>query len=465
MRMALRNILRNGRRSLATILTIMIGTAALVCFEQFADEALLVFQTKTVRAFGHLSVFRTGYFDFGSGNPGAYGIRRYDDVLRAIAQDPALGPMIAVVAPTVTVSGIAGNFQLDRSKPFVGLGAVPAGLKAMQEWDEYGVGRDWPKSALALDDRNPNLGMTGAGLARILGLCVEAYPASCTKAEGTGADRPAVDAQHRLPAGVADLANAESGGEKASIEPKIELLSATSLGAPNVVNLTVGGIMAQPNKNLDDSYVLMSFQTAQQLLFGRDGRQAVAIVIQLRRTADMKRARARLAAMFREHGWNLEVRDLYELNPFYAQTVGFFDAIFAFLACIVGLIAVFTVANTMNMAVLERTSEIGTARALGAGRGRIRRQFVIEGLLLGTIGTATGLALEWMIALAVNAAHISVTFPGQAAPAELKLMVTWPVVPALAAILLTLIAVSALAALLPAGRAARMPIVEALRHV
>ena len=61
----------------------------------------------------------------------------------------------------------------------------------------------------------------------------------------------------------------------------------------------------------------------------------------------------------------LEVQDFQTLNPYYGQTVAFFAAIFGFISILIGVIVLFTVGNTMSMAVVERTPEIGTLRAIG----------------------------------------------------------------------------------------------------
>jgi putative ABC transport system permease protein len=124
----------------------------------------------------------------------------------------------------------------------------------------------------------------------------------------------------------------------------------------------------------------------------------------------------------------------------------------------------FTVVNTMSMSVMERVNEIGTSRALGVRRAGIRRQFVAEGALLGLIGASAGLALGAAIAFAVNRAGLTWTPPMQARPVPLRLLATG-METLVASVWLGLLALATLAALIPANRAARMQVVDALRHV
>ncbi|MFX8354967.1 FtsX-like permease family protein, partial [Acinetobacter baumannii] len=67
-----------------------------------------------------------------------------------------------------------------------------------------------------------------------------------------------------------------------------------------------------------------------------------------------------------------------------------FGTIFGFIAVIMGVIVLFTIANTMSMSVMERINEIGTLRALGQRRSGVRRQFLAEGFLLGLFGATLG---------------------------------------------------------------------------
>ena len=208
----------------------------------------------------------------------------------------------------------------------------------------------------------------------------------------------------------------------------------------------------------------MPLELAQQLLYGRGEHKAVGIVLQLHRSGDIPAARARLAALFKAHGLDLEVHDFTELQPVYKQIIGMMGAIFSFIAAIMGVIVLFTVVNTMSMSVMERVNEIGTTRALGVRRAGIRRQFVAEGLLLGVIGASAGLLAGAAIAYLVNRAGLTWTPPMQARPVPLRLLSSG-MQSLVIGVWLGLVALATVAALIPANRAARMQVVDALRHV
>jgi putative ABC transport system permease protein len=466
-KIAFRNILRNSRRSLMTISAVAVGAVALILFGQFMAYLVLAFQTTTVAQTGHLTVFRTGYFDFGAGNPGAYGISDYNGVIRLIDDDPVLRPMIAVVTPTVSLFGLAGNFDIDASKTFFGIGVIPTDREHMQQWDEYGIRRSSGRvlGDLGLRDDEPTQGVLGVGLARILGLCQRLQLDNCPTPPKT--ETSAGPAAPALAPDLSELAQRDLDPSAAGLQkamPRIDLLAATSGGAPNVLSLYVSKAQSAGVKELDDSLVLMHLDLAQELLYGRGEHKAVGIVLLLNRTEDLRAARDRLGAIFKEHGLDLEVRDFTELQPQYNQVIGLFGAILFFIAIVMGVIVLFTVVNTMSMTVMERTNEIGTARAMGVRRSGIRRQFLIEGWMLGAIGATLGLILAWLIAFAVNHAGLTWMPPGQAAPIPLRVL-TSGVEKLIGAVWLGLLLVATIAALIPANRAARMPVVDALRHV
>ena len=466
-KIAFRNILRNARRSLLTASAIAVGAIAMIVFGQYMGFVVKGFETGVIERDGHLSVFHKGYFDFGAGNPGAYSIAGYRSVIGLIKDDPVLRPLINVVTPTVTLYGIAGNFAIDASKTFLGVGVVPADRERMLQWDEFGINAEAlngrPHYHFPLKEGDPTDAVLGIGLARMLGLCKPLRIANCPSppqtATTTIANAPPPDVN------LAELAARDRPARTtARREPRIDLLAATANGAPNVISLNVSGARSQGFKELDDMYVGMDISAAQELLYGRGEHKAVSIVLQLYHTADVARTQARLLALFKAHGLDLEVHDFTELEPQYNQVIGLFGAIFVFIAVIMSVIVLFTVVNTMSMSVMERTGEIGTARAMGVRRSGIRRQFLLEGWMLGAIGATAGVVLAAVIAALFNRLGLTWTPPGQASPIPLLLLTSgmWGFE---AAVWLALIAMATIAALIPANRAARMMIVDALRHV
>jgi ABC-type transport system, involved in lipoprotein release, permease component len=429
-KIAFRNVLRNGRRSLMTAMAIIVGASALVLLGEYNAMIKVGMETGIVRGMGHLQVFKTGYFTFGSGKPAAYSIADYEKTMATIRKDPQLASMIAVITPRVSLGGIAGNAAVDKSKTFFGSGLVPSDKDRMNTWDAYGItGNDHPKSGL--DDARPDQVVVGVGLARILGLCRALKLKDCTAGPQTDA--------------------------------KLQLLSGGG-GAPNIVTVTAVKASGQGAKEMDDSYIGLHFAKAQQLLYGGDLHKATAIVIQLKQTADIARAKARLVEIFARDHLDLEVKDFDELYPSNKQILGYFMAMFAFIGVVMAIIVGFTIANTMSMSVMERTNEIGTARAMGVRRGGVHRQFLLEGAILGGIGATAGIAIALALTYFINHAGITYTPPGNAAPVDLTLL-TNGTEGLLATVWILLTAIATLASIIPANRASRMKVVDALRHV
>jgi len=465
LKIAFRNMLRNLRRSLMTGSAVASGALALLLFGGFAAYIFAGLETNNVQRIGHLTVFRAGYFLLGAGNPAAYGIDHYRDVIALIERDPVVGPMINVITPTQSLVGIAGNFSgsVEASKTFLGTGLIPSNRERMRQWDEFRASAGYVPDR-RMSDEDPSRGEIGVGLARVLGLCeplglhgCPALPAARSfSAETTGA------AQRDLTELAArDLA---AGAQGSSPTPQIDLLAATAGGAPNVVQLAVGGAEPQGVKELDDNFVAMPLGLAQQLVYGRGEHKATGIVLQLHRSEDLPAARARLITLFSQKQLDLEVRDFGELSPFYGQVKNMFSAIFLFIALVMGVIVLFAVVNTMTMNVMERTNEIGTIRALGVRRAGIRWQFTVEGVMLGAIGATVGAVLALAIAALINHAGLTWIPPGNATAVPLRLDVAGRVT-LIGGAWLGLAIVTTLAALLPANRAARLPVVDALRHV
>ncbi len=126
------------------------------------------------------------------------------------------------------------------------------------------------------------------------------------------------------------------------------------------------------------------------------------------------------------------------------------NGLFLGLGAVALLVGAVGVANIMIISVLERRSEIGLRRALGATRGQIRSQFLSEAILLGLLGGTVGVALgAASTAVYAHAEHWATVIPTEA----------W------AGGIAASLAIGALAGLVPALRAARLSPAQALWSV
>jgi putative ABC transport system permease protein len=144
------------------------------------------------------------------------------------------------------------------------------------------------------------------------------------------------------------------------------------------------------------------------------------------------------------------------LQQFFA-VLDLFLGIFGSLALAVASIGI---VNTLVMAILERRREIGIMKAVGASDGDVKKLFFAEAGAMGILGGIVGVALGWAIGQVINLGT-NVYLKHQSLPPEHFWSVPWWLVGA--AILFAFL-VSLAAGLYPAGRAARLDPVQALRY-
>jgi putative ABC transport system permease protein len=457
-----RNLLRNRRRSLMTLTAMVLGLMAVLLFGGYIMDIKHGLQSDLVRLSGHLQIQHKDYFRFGSGNPVAFGIARYERIIRTVKEDPVLAPMLAVATPTLQFGGIAGNFAASVSRTVYVSGSVVEDQNRMGEWNDYEM--TFQRHPLALSGTAPDSAVIGTGVARVLQLCGRLNVADCA-AETSSTEVQGAELAADI-AALADSAKKQVAAAPEQGTPRIEILATNARGAPNVTAVNVLSAEYQGVKELDDVYVGLHLAQAQKLIFGAAPPQVTAIALQLRHTAQIGAAQQRLAQLLKTTLKDdaLEVLDYETLNPIYGQTLSMFAAIFGFIAALIGSIVLFTVANTMSMAVVERTAEIGTLRAIGLRRGGIRAMFVGEGIVLGCFGAVIGILAALGMAWVIN--HLGLTWvpPGRTEPVPLEVRLVGEqkmmIVSAVG-----LVIVAALSAILPAARAARLNIVDALRHV
>ena len=148
----------------------------------------------------------------------------------------------------------------------------------------------------------------------------------------------------------------------------------------------------------------------------------------------------------------------------FKQFIGALRAVTLVLVIVLLLVVLVGILNTLAIAVRERTKEIGTLRAIGMQRRKVLWLFVLESAMLAFLGTAGGALLAVLIALGLNALSLGVPAAFQVFLAMEHLELVIEPLP-IAFYVLFITAVTIIASLYPASRAARLKPVTAMHHI
>jgi putative ABC transport system permease protein len=411
LKLALRNLFRNGRRSWFTILAIAFGFVAVNVLGGFTAYIFTNLQDSYIyaEANGHVTIFKAGFLDQGKLEPTRYLLSEAEQ--QAVRQVLARHPEALVVTPQLQISGLLSNGKV--STIFVASGRVPSDIDA--------IGR--------LADR---------GSARVK--LYDGQPLADAVSHGIGVSH-----------GLAKALSLQLGTTAVAMAP-------TVTGQINALDAELYQLIDAPIEALEDKLALVPLKFAQALY---DTTSVDRITVLLDSTARTDAMRAVLARELKAVGMDLDLRTWNELSPFYTKVKRMFDVIFVIAFLIVFTIVVMSVVNTFTMAVLERTREIGTLRALGVKRRGIVALFSLESVALGGLGSACGIALTLLVVALVG--WLQPTWiPPQIArrvPLQIHLVPAYWLFSTL-----MLVALSTLSAIIPARKAARMPITNALGY-
>ena len=400
LKLAFRNIFRNRLRTSLTLAAIVAGVAAIIVSGGFVEDVFVQLREATI----HSRLGHAQIFRQGYLEYGQRDPARYqiEDPLPLVERVRAI-PHVQSVMTRVNFSGLGNNGRADL--PIVGEGVEADKEARLGTAMSFIAGR-------TLQDDEPFGVIVGEGVAAALQL--------------------------------------EPGSP-------LNLNVSTADGALNTLEFTVTGVFRSFSKDYDDRAVRVPLEAAQELLYT----PAVhGVVVALDDTAHTDAVVAELRRRLEPLGY--EVKSWQELADFYNKTVALYRRQFGALQFIILVMLVLSVASTVNMVVYERTGEFGTLLALGMKRRRIFRLVLLENGLLGLLGGGLGVVAGVALAVAISAVGLPMPPPpGSNAPyTAIIRVVPW----ILAAASLTGAAAAALAALLPGRRAARLAVVDALRH-
>lgn len=398
--LAMRSVLRQGRRTLIAIGAVSFGVIAMILSAGFIEWLMEGMRESTIKSqLGHVQVVRPGYVERGTSDPYGFVIDGED----ALRQKIESGSNVKVVAPRLSFNGLASKG--DNTLAFLGQGVSAKAESVLSSSVTITRGRN-------LSAEGVNEMIMGRGLAANLGV---------------------------------------------QVGDTVVLMTTTAAGNVNAVEAPVVGLFNSVSKEYDDSALRMPLALAQQLVRVNGAQQWLVLLDDTART-DAKLAELKgvmPAGKFELVPW-------YQLSDFYNKTKDLFSSQVNVVQFIILMIIVLSISNTLSMSVMERVSEIGTCMALGLTRARIRRIFMSEGVMLGLVGGGLGVVIGCVLALAISAVGIPLPPPPgmeQGFSGEIRL--TFGIV---ARALAIAVASAFVSSLYPAWRASRMNIVDALRQ-
>jgi lipoprotein-releasing system permease protein len=270
----------------------------------------------------------------------------------------------------------------------------------------------------------------------------------------TLADRP----DEELPA--VALGNELAKNIGAAVGGQIKIISPlgtlTPMGRiPRIKNFQVGAIFHSGMFEFDNTLVYASIPQVQEYLGLGD--KVTGLEIQVK---DIYQADNIAAAIQEKLGPAYQTRDWMRMNrSLFAALKLEKIAMFIILTLIV-LVAAFNITSTLIMLVMEKTKDIAILKSMGATRRSIMRIFILEGLIIGAIGTALGLALGFLLTAILK------KYEFIKLPSDVYYISTLPVkIETLDVALIAgaTILISFLATLYPSWQASRLDPVEAIR--
>jgi putative ABC transport system permease protein len=399
-KLALRNVLRHRLRTGMTLAAIAFGVAGLILAGGFVEDVFHQLGEAVIHSqFGHVQVAKRGYFEAGVRSGGAYRIDGY----RSLQQGLAAIDGVEFTTARYSFTGLLNNGKAD--------------------WAVLGEGVEPDKEA-----------RLGSFLRIIRGRQLQA------------GDRAGLV----IGEGVAHTLHLAPGD-------RVTLLANTPEGALNTFDAQVVGVFQSFSRDYDARAVRIDLAAAQSLMGHDTANVLVTVLTDTARTAAVAQQAHAVAS-----AQDMEVRTWSQLSDFYAKAVALYDRQFGVLILIVLLLVLLSVANTVNMAAMERVGEFGTMMALGDPPRRLAALIMAESVLLGLGGALLGVVLGIIAAQLISGVGIPMPPPPNANvgyTAYIRL-VPGMIISAFAVGLVGTV----LAAVLPALRSARMPVVDALRR-
>lgn len=402
-KIAVRNLIANSRRTLLTLFIIIIGLTAILFIAGYINMVRIGFGEILIgEKYAHFQIYKKGFLEMDDRSSMKFSLTPEEvSQIESILSERG---EVRAVFPRINVQGLIGNIEV--SKLFMGYGSDPYYENLMS----YGTLLEGVK----LSEDNPYFCVLGSGLAEKLGVSLDETLLITVPNEGGG-----TEAETAIVAGIANFGP----------------------------------------KELNDTVVLVSIEVARSLNY-TDHSQSLLVL--LHETENLEEVYPAFLEEAEKAGLDIETRTWDEMDPFYLQVMRDYTFQLNLIATIFLFVILLAVSNTIYMSIIERTPEIGTLRAIGISRVEIIRTIMLEGLLLGMFGVLVGVGLSYLIQYVLQMIYIELPPPPSLTdPIRLSIHLRVQDVLVYSGFLA---GCSVLATLFPGLKASNTNIVSAIRH-
>lgn len=236
----------------------------------------------------------------------------------------------------------------------------------------------------------------------------------------------------------------------------LEMNASTGAIIPRADSMVVSGVFETQMYEYDNNYLYLDLKTAQH--FAGLGEDVTGIEAQTidrwQAPAIAESLRVSIDAPVRAQDWQEQNKSLFSALQLEKLGMGV-------ILLLIVVVAAFNIVGTLTMVVADKTREIGILRAMGMPAKSIRRIFLIQGILVGAVGTGGGLLLGTVVSTLLERYRVIALDPSVYFIDHLP-VISEPL--DVLVIVVASMAIATLATLYPAAQAAKMYPVDAIRH-
>lgn len=339
MKLALRNVMRNKRRSTLSLLIILSGVAILYLVNGYKSYVYSGMELQAISEYGHFQIATQEFWD----QKNDYLLT--DEEIKIISNTLNNDENIIEFTQEISFSGVLGT---EKGSTIVsGTGVNPGSTRCQNLIINEGTN---------LFETDTEQVLIGKGIMKKLNLKIGEW---------------------------------------------VTLMATTVDGAYNAGSLQVAGSFSTGNTDADNYYIILPLSFAQDILYTTGADKVITYLNENEPDTTMQKIK-QLEKEFERKNALIQIKSWENLATLYMEVKGMFDLIFFFLSIVIFILVFLSIFEIMSMSFFERMKEIGTIRSIGTKRNQVFWLLIKEALVLGIFGGFLGVIAGWGIGNFIN---------------------------------------------------------------